>query len=94
MSKEMITKHKDTKANCWWCRYEGHYTLECYAKIIENEEEIVKVTVSAAKKLTRDEDDNSTPTTDKKAKIATTCKYVASHVTTIWEIIYGEDEDF
>jgi hypothetical protein len=50
MSKEMITKHKDVKANYWWYGHEGHYTLECYAKKTENREEIIKTTVCAAKK--------------------------------------------
>jgi hypothetical protein len=50
MNKQMITKHKDAKANHWQCGRERHYKLEWYAKIIENVEEIVKATVSAAKK--------------------------------------------
>jgi ATPase subunit of ABC transporter with duplicated ATPase domains len=29
--EEPIAKHKEVKANCWRCRRERHYTLECYA---------------------------------------------------------------
>jgi hypothetical protein len=78
MSKEMITKHKDAKANCGRCGHEGYYTLECDAKKTENGEEIVKATVSAAKKRKRDDDDNSSLATDKKAKIAATCEHFAT----------------
>jgi hypothetical protein len=86
MSEEIITKHKDAKANCWRCRHEGHYTLECYAKKTEIAEEIVKATVSAAKKRKRDDDDNSSPTTDTKAKITATCEHFATQEKRIWEI--------
>jgi hypothetical protein len=78
MSEEMITKHKDAKGNCWRYGREEHYTLECYAKKTENGEEIVKAMASAAKKRKPDVDDNSSPTTDKKAKIASTCEHSAA----------------
>jgi hypothetical protein len=49
MSEEMITKHKDAKANCWRCGHDGYYTLEYYAKITEHGEGNVNAMVSAAK---------------------------------------------
>jgi hypothetical protein len=94
MSEEIITKYKDMKANCWRCGREGHYTRECYAKKTENGEEIVKPTVSAAKKWKRDDNDNSSPTTAKKPKIAATCKHFAAQGKRIWEINSHEEEDF
>jgi hypothetical protein len=94
MSEEIITKHKDAKANCWWCGCEGHYTLECYEKNIENGEEIVKEMVSASTKRKRNDDDNSSPTTDKKAKIAAIWEHFAAEENRIWEIKSDEEEDF
>jgi hypothetical protein len=94
MSEEMISKYKDGKANCWRCRREGHYKLECYAKKTANGEEIVKATVSAAKKWKRDDDDNSSPTTDKKSNIASTCYNFAAQEKRMLEINSDEEEDF
>jgi hypothetical protein len=78
MSKKMITKHKDTKANCSRCRHEGPYTLEYYAKTTENGEEIVKAMISTYKKRKHDDYDNASRTTGKKAKIAATWEHVAA----------------
>jgi hypothetical protein len=77
MSKKMITKHKDAKANCWRCGREGYYILEYYAKKPENGEEIVKATVSVAKKRKTDAYNHSSPTTDKNAKNTTTGEHFA-----------------
>jgi hypothetical protein len=59
----------------------------------ENGEENIKATVSPAKKRKVDDDDNSSAITDNKAKIATTCKYVAGQVKIIWKIISDEEVD-
>jgi hypothetical protein len=53
ISEELITKHKEAKANYWRCGREGHNTLECYAKKMEDGEEIIKAAVSATKKTSR-----------------------------------------
>jgi hypothetical protein len=50
MSEEMISMHKDAKANFWLCRREWHYTLQFFVKKTENSEEIFKATVSDSKK--------------------------------------------
>jgi hypothetical protein len=57
-SEEIISKHKETKANCWWYECDWHYILECYAKKTENGKAIIKVTVSAAKKRKYNNNDN------------------------------------
>jgi hypothetical protein len=66
MSEEMIAKHKEGKANYWWYGPKGHYTLVYYAKKTKNGEEIVNANVSTATKQKRDDDHNSSPTTDRK----------------------------
>jgi hypothetical protein len=68
MSDNMITKHKDAKANSWRCGREGHYTLECYAKKTEEGEKIVKVAVSSARKRQRNNDNTVSPTKEKRPK--------------------------
>jgi hypothetical protein len=94
MSEEMITKHKDTQANCWWCTSDRHYTLECYAKKTDSGEEIIKAIVSATKKPIRDDVDNSSPGIDKIDKIAAICELFARQEKRICEINSDEEEDF
>jgi hypothetical protein len=92
MCEDMITKHKDAKANCWRCGREGHYTLEYYAKRTEDGEEIVMAAVSSARKTRRSEDDAVSSTTEKNPKVAAV-ETTAKEEKRIWEV-EGENEDF
>jgi hypothetical protein len=91
MSKDLITKHKDAKANCWRCRCEGHYTLECNVKKMEEGEEIVKASVTSIKKKKRD--DSVSSVVEEKAKIAATMSG-AVEKKRIWEVDLKKEKHF
>jgi hypothetical protein len=88
----MITKHKDTKANCWRCGREGHYMLECYAKKTEEGEEIVKGLYHQPEKERGATMTLSRLLQEKKAKVATVVTD-AKEEKRIWEV-ESENEDF
>jgi hypothetical protein len=92
MSEDMITKHKDAKANCWRCGREGYYTLECYAKKTEGGEEIIKAAVSSARKRKRSDDDTVSFTKEEKDKVGIVVTN-AKEENRIWEV-ESENEDF
>jgi hypothetical protein len=91
-SEDMITKHKDTKANCWRCGREGHYTVDCYAKKPENGDDIVKAALSSARKRKTSDNDTVSSTTVKKAKVGAVVTD-AKEETRIWEL-ESKNEDF
>jgi hypothetical protein len=91
IDEELIAKHKEAKANCWRCRREGHYILECYAKKTEEGVEVTKSTISATRKRKRDDDEESS-IMEKRPKVATIETGVQEE-RRIWEN-ESEEEDF
>jgi hypothetical protein len=83
IDEELIAKHKESKANCWRCRREGHYMLGCYAKKKEEGVEVTKSTVSVTLKRKR-HDDEELSITEKRPKVAA-IETVDKEERRIWE---------
>jgi hypothetical protein len=92
MYEDLITKHKDAKANCWRCGCEGHYMLDCYAKKTEEGEEIIKAPVLLARKRRRSYNDNVLSTRETEAKVAAVMTN-AKEEKRFW-MVESENEDF
>jgi hypothetical protein len=57
------------------------------------EKKSLKQRIFATKTRKRDDDDNFSPTTEKRSKIASTCEDFAAQEKRIWEINLDEEED-